>query len=578
MLNNKEQSLIRGWIANLPYKRLADLYNDDQDVLAVRHEVAQLRAKLERKARLSRRLELGEVWRCDRPVHQGFTPAWQQTARRVLDILLALPEPTLQLDDPVSLWLPERFAKSFEQAGLDTFRAIHDAIAADGASWWKSADGVGPAAARCVMDLFRTQGFGPVQQPLQRAAQESELRVFLSELYLSNVSLDGSSGSNRERRRRCQITARHDYDAIQAWLELKADNRSTARNYRREAERFLLWCLLKKRKPLSSIDVNDCNEYSQFVRSPDSDWLGPYKTARWSSAWKPFRQKMSVDETASGGLSIASQQLVRTVLNSLFQWLVSVAYLESNPFQALPRLKGGGKRRVTRTITVEQWQLLLAYARSRAQGDAFADTVKYRRIEFILVFAYTTGLRLHELAKAMLGDIEPDRSSSGEEQFWLSVVGKGSKHRDVPLPASFIDMLNGQLNDRGYPLFGICSNDIPIIGRLKAKADRDGSRHGKEENLTVSGLHQIFTDFFAEAARHFAATDRQLSEHIGKVTAHWLRHSHASRSIANGLPLHILRDNLGHADISTTSIYIRSERDERHRQTTAIQDLIGRDA
>jgi integrase/recombinase XerD len=46
-------------------------------------------------------------------------------------------------------------------------------------------------------------------------------------------------------------------------------------------------------------------------------------------------------------------------------------------------------------------------------------------------------------------------------------------------------------------------------------------------------------------------------EGIGRpASPHWLRHAHASVALEKGCPLHVLRDSLGHASISTTSRYL----------------------
>src|SRR5262245_57847875 len=44
----------------------------------------------------------------------------------------------------------------------------------------------------------------------------------------------------------------------------------------------------------------------------------------------------------------------------------------------------------------------------------------------------------------------------------------------------------------------------------------------------------------------------------GNVSPHWFRHAHASHAIERGATLGEVRDQLGHADIKTTSLYIHS--------------------
>ena len=71
------------------------------------------------------------------------------------------------------------------------------------------------------------------------------------------LPLSGIDGSNRERRRICQIDVATDRDAFLRWLHAVAVNDNTRRAYAREAERVLQWCLDREGKPLSSMTVDD---------------------------------------------------------------------------------------------------------------------------------------------------------------------------------------------------------------------------------------------------------------------------------------------------------------------------------
>ncbi|MDQ5961003.1 MAG: hypothetical protein QG592_2086 [Pseudomonadota bacterium] len=48
-----------------------------------------------------------------------------------------------------------------------------------------------------------------------------------------------------------------------------------------------------------------------------------------------------------------------------------------------------------------------------------------------------------------------------------------------------------------------------------------------------------------------------------------MRHSHATHALASGAELVTVRDNLRHASISTTSIYLHSDEVKRARQLGA---------
>ncbi|OUS40698.1 hypothetical protein A9R00_04690, partial [Oleispira antarctica] len=67
----------------------------------------------------------------------------------------------------------------------------------------------------------------------------------------SPAQLNGSHGSNRHDNKHCQISAETDWQAIQCWLNEFYDSPQTLRNYRKEAERLLLWSINQRGKALS---------------------------------------------------------------------------------------------------------------------------------------------------------------------------------------------------------------------------------------------------------------------------------------------------------------------------------------
>ena len=43
-----------------------------------------------------------------------------------------------------------------------------------------------------------------------------------------------------------------------------------------------------------------------------------------------------------------------------------------------------------------------------------------------------------------------------------------------------------------------------------------------------------------------------------EVSAHWLRHAHASHSLDRGAPIHLVQATLGHASVATTGRYLHA--------------------
>ncbi|WP_407670896.1 tyrosine-type recombinase/integrase [Paraburkholderia franconis] len=62
-----------------------------------------------------------------------------------------------------------------------------------------------------------------------------------------------------------------------------------------------------------------------------------------------------------------------------------------------------------------------------------------------------------------------------------------------------------------------------------------------------------------------AFTDR--ADELGRASAHWLRDAAGSHQAYGGVDLRTLRDNLGHASPTTTSLYLHVDDDRRHRET-----------
>src|SRR5690606_37337234 len=104
--------------------------------------------------------------------------------------------------------------------------------------------------------------------------------------------LDGHTGTNRAIGNRTQIAATTDVDAITAWLAKFMDSPNTFNNYRKEAERLLLWSTLAVQKPVSSLTHEDLLAYQHFLSDPQpaTQWVmrAGRKVARTHADWRPF--------------------------------------------------------------------------------------------------------------------------------------------------------------------------------------------------------------------------------------------------------------------------------------------------
>ena len=65
--------------------------------------------------------------------------------------------------------------------------------------------------------------------------------------------------------------------------------------------------------------------------------------------------------------------------------------------------------------------------------------------------------------------------------------------------------------------------------------------------------------FFETAAGEVEGESPALAEKLRRASPHWMRHTHATHALARGAELTSVRDNLRHASIATTSIYLHGD-------------------
>jgi integrase len=346
-------------------------------------------------------------------------------------------------------------------------------------------------------------------------------------------ALDGSCGANRATGG-IGIEAANDHEAIDAWIGARSGSAATARQYRREAERFVLWIVVERRRALSDASVEDCSAYLAFLADVPARWITRRKVRRFETGWAPFR---------SGSLSVASRKLAVAALHSLFGWLVKVRYLVLNPWDAINRKLGDDPRAEldvdpSRAFTPEAWKALRAQIGREPEGRS------RDRLEWLLVFAEATGLRASELLAARRSHLLERRNA-----WFVRVHGKGRKNRLVPIPSAAMRATRGYLASRGLDWETVPA-DTPLVATLNG------------EPLSYSAIHETFTRFVRRALRasSLGLDERRQAE---AASMHWLRHTHATRAAERDVPLDVLQANLGQADPRTTSRYYRAQIERR---------------
>lgn len=368
-----------------------------------------------------------------------------------------------------------------------------------------------------------------------------------------SADLDGSHGSNRATAARSQIAANADVDALKAWLARFSQTKTTFDSYRKEAERLLLWSVIELRKPLASLTHEDLLAYQRFLADPQpvDRWVMPAgrKRARGDAGWRPF----------AGPLSPASQRQAIVILNTLFSWLVHAGYLAGNPLSLFRQRQRHAAPRVVRYLDDAMWQEVKVTIADLPRGSP-RDIEHYHRVRWLFTLLYLSGMRISEVAGNSMGAFFPRRDRSGTTRWWLEILGKGDKLRLVPATKELMDELAAYRQSKGLPPEPSPGETRPLLAPIG----------GKPRPMTRSAIHLIAKQVFVRTADRVRAQGPEhahTADILAAASAHWLRHTAGSAMATGDMDLRHVRDNLGHASLTTTSRYLHSDDDARHQAT-----------
>ncbi|MCW5650272.1 MAG: site-specific tyrosine recombinase XerD [Ramlibacter sp.] len=208
-----------------------------------------------------------------------------------------------------------------------------------------------------------------------------------------------------------------------------------------------------------------------------------------------------------------------TVFKRYFRWALRERLITADPTLKLQSAKQ--PLRVPKTLTEAQVESLL--------GAPELDTPLGLRDRTMLELMYASGLRVSELVSLKTFNV-----SMGEGV--LRVLGKGAKERLVPFGQVARDWIAQYLAQaRPAILDGQQTDDLFV------------TRHGR-------GMSRVM--FWMIVRKH-----AQAAGITAPLSPHTLRHAFATHLLNHGADLRAVQMLLGHADISTTTIYAHVARE-----------------
>jgi len=562
-----DYTALRAYCLKIPLQRIADLYYSEdspQVEQGLERWLIDMRANL-----IERAIEHNPLMA---ETLQGARQGGAITTR-ALDILIQaaeMPKPTPSRSQKISQWFRPKTSSAFKAEGVLTVGDLVDLINRRGPGWWRSVPRIGAGRAEAIgrflrrwpdqlgdVGLDETHGdrsdsfdLLPVLDPM-RKRELAPLGTFQLPAWLS-----GTGGVNRSPAF-CFISARNDLEAINSYLNRYKGQDHTERAYRKELERFILWCALVACKPMSSLLVDDCEAYKNFLRAPLPEFCGP-RTVKTSKRWRPF---------ADEPMSAASQKQAILVLRGAFDWLVKVRYLAGNPWVAVKDptvVKQAEDMQIDRALNRSAWDTVVDVLTQKAiTPEHHQDRVALAAI----LLMGDSGLRRAEVAGARRHNMKPSRHSSGV--WMLSVLGKRSSVRKVPVSQRTIDALRAHWRDRGLN-FDQQLDDLPLLapiiipGTNTARTKHaTGTTNGYVANalyhLVTGALHRVRQHALSSAEPNTSIFTQEDLAQLAATSPHAFRHTFGTLAVEDDMPIVVVQDVLGHASASTTSIYVKSK-------------------
>jgi integrase/recombinase XerD len=212
-----------------------------------------------------------------------------------------------------------------------------------------------------------------------------------------------------------------------------------------------------------------------------------------------------------------------TVFKRFFRWALRERLLTQDP--TLRLMNAAQPLRVPKTLTETDVERLLA--------APDVTTALGLRDRAMLELMYASGLRVSECVSLKVFNVSLN-------EHVLRTFGKGSKERLIPFGEHAADWITRYLKEaRPELLKGQGSDDLFVTTR--------GSKAGSA--MTRVALWQIIKRYALKAS-------------IGStLSPHTLRHAFATHLLNHGADLRAVQMLLGHADISTTTIYTHVARE-----------------
>ncbi len=275
--------------------------------------------------------------------------------------------------------------------------------------------------------------------------------------------------------------------------------------------------------------------------------ITPERAAEFWSKAKVVREGMK-----DAQLSRATRNRILRDLKAMFRYAVAWGYLTENPFAPIKQLRvAKQQRRCWHYVTPSEYQRLL-----RVAPDL--------RWKVLYALAYTSAARSGELFNLTVDNVDFERGNLRIESREGSDVlppfqVKDHEARLVPLPRHTIRLLRGWLTVR--------SSGSPLILLTPQRYQRIMNRWRDHQHAGRPWLNDYMVNNVLRSLRHHAKWAGIVPK--GVLTMHGFRKS-CAQNWADHLPMHVVQELMGHANITTTAEFYTQVSDAHEEQARQV--------
>jgi integrase/recombinase XerC len=270
-------------------------------------------------------------------------------------------------------------------------------------------------------------------------------------------------------------------------------------------QNFLDYLQLEKRYSIHTLKAynTDLNLLSNYLQST-------YQTEITDVNHNMIRSWL-VEELKKGNSPRTVNRKI-TTLKSFFKYLIKENIIQTDPTLRISSTKTSKK--IPSFVSQEEMQKLLDH-------HSYEEGYLGIRDKLMVELFYSTGIRLSELIHLRLKDVD----FSNEQ---LKVLGKRNKERIIPITKELIKSLNQFLEEREK----LSSIDHRFLLLTEKGKKLNPSLVYKRINTLISSVTSL-----------------------EKRSPHILRHTFATHMLNNGADLNVIKELLGHANLSATEVY-----------------------